>query len=184
MVNINGGNILLDVNYILEKAQVGPNKVIADLGCGTSGHFVFPLSRVVGKHGKVYAVDILRVALESISRRIKIERVNNVETVWSNLEIFNATKIESSSLDVAFLINTLFLSHKRIEIIREASRMLKKDGRLIIVDWQNMDIPFGPPPEERVRKELVITGAKKIELKFEEEFLAGPYHYGLLFTKL
>ncbi|HAM88194.1 MAG: putative SAM-dependent methyltransferase [Candidatus Falkowbacteria bacterium GW2011_GWC2_38_22] len=184
MVNINGGNILLDVDYILKKAGVGPNKVVADLGCGTSGHFVFPLSKAVGKHGRVYAVDILKIALESIARRVKIERAANVTTVWSNLEVFNATKIESSCLDITFLINTLFLSHKRLEIIREAARMLKRDGSLIVVDWQNLNIPFGPPAEERVKKELIINGAKNLGFKFDEEFLAGPYHYGLLFTKM
>ena len=47
MVNINGGNILLDVDYILKKAGVGPNKVVADLGCGTSGHFVFPFVKTL-----------------------------------------------------------------------------------------------------------------------------------------
>lgn len=184
MLNLSGGNILLDVNYILEKAQIGPHKVVADLGCGTNGHFVFPLSRLVGKHGKVYAVDIQKIVLESIIRRIKMEKTLNIETIWSNLEVFNATKIESSSLDAAFLINTLFLSHKRIEIIRESVRMLKQNRILTIVDWQSIDIPFGPPPEERVKKEQIISNSSRMGLKFEEEFLAGQYHYGLIFTKI
>lgn len=174
----------MDVEYIMQKAQIGQHDVAADLGCGTSGHFVFPLARQVGAHGKVYAVDIQKTALDSISRRVKLIGAKNIVTVWSNLEMFNATEIEAASLDAAFLVNTLFLTQKRTEVLREAARMLKQGGRLVVADWQNLNIPFGPPITERAKKELIIFGAKQVELKLEEEFLAGPYHYGLVFTKL
>ena len=157
---------------------------VAGLGCGASGHFVFPAARQVGKRGHVYAVDILKTALGEIDKRIRQENLSNMETVWSNLEIFQATKIESGSLDVGLLINTLYQSHKRVEIIREAVRMLKKGGRLLIVEWKNISLPFGPPPEERVKPDLLKIGAKKLGLEVEDEFDAGQYHYGVLFVKL
>ena len=178
-----GGNALLDVNFILSKAQINENMKVADLGCGASGHFVFPAAKIVGKRGKVYAADILKTVLETINKRIKQENLENIETVWSNLEIFKATKIESGSLDVALLINTLYQSHKRVEILREAIRMLKKGGRLMVVEWKNVSSPFGPPPEERVKIDLLKTGAKKLGLEIEDEFEAGQYHFGALFIK-
>ena len=179
-----GGNSLLDVNLILTKAAVTQDMKVADLGCGTTGHFVFPAAEIVGRDGVVYAVDIMRTTLETIDRRKKQENVINVETIWSNLEILNATKIESSSLDIALLINTLYQSHKRIEVVREAVRMLKKGGRLIIVEWKNVNLPFGPPVEERVNLGLLKKAASKVGLNLDEEFFAGQYHYGLLFSKI
>lgn len=175
---------MLDVNLILSKAQIGDKTRVADLGCGASGHFIFSASKLVGERGKVYAVDILKTILENINRRAKLENLNNIETIWSDLEIFGATKIESGSLDAAMLINTLYQSHKRAEIIREAVRMLKKDGVLLMVEWKNISSPIGPPVEERVRPELMKAAAKKLGLNLEEEFGAGQYHYGLVFTKL
>src|SRR3989338_6444149 len=179
-----GGSSLVDANLILDKARVEDKSKVADLGCGSSGHFVFPAAKLVGKKGIVYAVDILRTALETINKRARLENLSNVKTVWSNLEIYGATKIESSSLDVAMLINTLYQSHKRSEILRESSRLLKKNGRLVVVEWKNVAAPFGPPPEERVTKDLVENGARKFGLKPEEEFDAGQYHYGLIYVKL
>ena len=179
-----GGNHLLDVNLILTKAQVEEKTKLADLGCGSSGHFVFPAAALVGKKGVVYAVDILRTALETINRRARAENLTNIKTIWSNLEIFGATKIESGSLDVALLINTLYQSHKHTEILRESIRLLKKAGRLVVVEWKNAAAPFGPPAEERVKKELLDNGAKKLGLHLEEEFIAGQYHYGLIYVKL
>lgn len=184
MPNITGGNVLLDVNFILNKVQVSDSMKVADLGCGASGHFVFPAAKIVGKRGVIYAVDILKTILETIDRRIKQENLENVKTIWSNLEIFGATKIEVGSLDIAMLNNTLYQSHKRAEILRETIRMLKKGGKLIVVEWKSIASPIGPPIEERVKIDLLRAGAQKLGLKIEDEFEAGQYHYGIIFNKL
>ncbi|MFH1662296.1 MAG: methyltransferase domain-containing protein [Candidatus Falkowbacteria bacterium] len=184
MTKVIGSNALIDVNFILEKAQISDKMKMADLGCGSSGHFVFPASDLVGKHGKVYAVDILKTALESINKRARQENLTNIETVWSDIERFGATKIEANSVDVGLLVNTLYQSNKRAEIIRESIRMIKKGGKLVIVEWKNISSPFGPPAEERVKKELLESASKKLGLDTEQEFTAGPYHYGIIFTKL
>jgi len=178
------GSALLDINLILNKAQISEKMKIADFGCGASGHFVFPSADLVGKEGRVYAVDILKTSLASIDKKAKVMNLDNTETVWSDLEIFNATKIENNSLDVGLLINTLYQSHKRAEIMREAIRMVKKAGKIVVVEWKSIALPFGPPVEERVKKDLLETAAKKLGLHLEEEFEAGKYHYGLVFTKL
>ncbi|MEK7202821.1 MAG: methyltransferase domain-containing protein, partial [Patescibacteria group bacterium] len=82
-----GGNSLIDVNLILTKSNAAEKMKIADLGCGASGHFVFPTARAVGKKGIVYAVDILKTVLETIVKRARIENYDNVKTIWSNLEV-------------------------------------------------------------------------------------------------
>ena len=184
MAILSGGNSLLDVGLILKKARVEEKMKVADLGCGSSGHFIFPASELVGNDGTVYAVDIMKTTLEAIKKRKHQENAANIITVWSNLEIFNAAQIESGSIDVAFLINTLYQSHRHEEIIHEASRMIKKNGRLLVAEWKKVTAPFGPPIEERVDKELVINQAKKYSLELDEEFFTGHYHYGLLFNKI
>jgi len=184
MTKIIGGNALINVNLILEKAQVGDKTKVADLGCGASGHFIFPAAGLVGKQGRVYAVDILKTVLETINKRVKQENLTNLQTVWSDIEVFGATKIEANSLDAALLMNTLYQSHKRAEIVREAIRMIKKGGKLIVVEWKNITSPFGPPVEERVKADLLKTAAKKLGLQLEEKFEAGDYHYGMVFVKL
>jgi ubiquinone/menaquinone biosynthesis C-methylase UbiE len=184
MAIITGGNALLDPNYILKKAKLGDSMRVADLGCGTSGHFLFPAAKIVGKKGRVFAVDILKTTLENLNRRIRVDNFENIETMWSNLEIFGAAKIESNSIDVALLINTLYQSHKRAEILREAARLLKKGSYLLVVEWRNVSLPFGPPASERVDSSQLNIMARKLGLEIEEEFNAGQYHYGVLFVKL
>jgi len=184
MLRITGGNALIDANLIVLKANICENMRIADLGCGATGHFVFPIAHVVGKKGKVYAIDILKTVLENVDKRKKQENADNVETIWSDLELFGATKIESNSIDVALLINTLYLSGKRKEIIREAVRLVKKGGIVLVVEWKSIALPLGPSIEHRVREDLLKGVSAKLGLELKEEFDAGPYHYGLTFEKL
>ena len=184
MAQIIGGNALININLILEKAQISASTKVADLGCGASGHFIFPAANLVGKRGKIYAVDILKTVLETVDRRIKQENLINIQTIWSDIEVFGATKVEAGSLDIAILMNTLYQSHKRVEIMREAIRMIKKNGKLIVVEWKSIASPFGPPIGERVKADLLKIAAEKLGLQLEEEFEAGQYHYGMMFVKL
>lgn len=175
---------LLNINLILDKARISESMQVADLGCGATGHFVFATAPLVGKAGIVYAVDVINSILETIAHRARQDNINNIKTVWSNLELPNATKINSLSLDAALLINTLYQSRKRLEILTEAARMLKKNGRLVVAEWKNTSLPFGPPAEERVPLDNLRQLAAKAGLQLEEEFVAGPYHFGAIYIKI
>lgn len=180
----NKKTILFDIEGILRKISIEEGQKVAELGCGNFGFFVWPLAKLVGRRGQVYAVDVLRNTLEEVKRQALKENLPQVKTVWSNLEIFKATTIETNSLDAALLVNILHQSDKRTEILREAIRLLKRGGKLLIVEWGNTDSPFGPTPGKRVKLEALKSAAPKIGLNIQEEFPAGPYHYGLILIKL
>lgn len=183
MTKVTGGNALIDPQIVVAKAQISERMRVGDLGCGRTGHFVFPLAAAVGEYGLIYAVDILKDVLANIDRRAQQENVKQIKTVWSNLEMFGATKIESSSLDIALLINILFQSNRRSEIIREAVRMLKQGGKLLVVDWKRIATPLGPSVEGRLNKENLLAVCQRLGLELMEEFEAGVYHFGMVFLK-
>ena len=174
----------MDIDLILDKAGVKEKTKIADMGCGSGGYFVFPSAHRVGAYGQVYAIDILKSILESIRRRAKQDVLDEVvKVIWSDLEVYGATKIEPASIDVALLANTLYQSHKRIEILRESVRLLKKGGRLVVVEWKDISCPFGPPADAKVDKKQLEEAISRLGLHEEEEFQAGEYHYGKVFIK-
>ncbi len=175
--------ILFDIDKILAKINIGEREKVAELGCGNFGFFVFPLARLVGKQGKVYAVDILKDCLQEIKTSANNSNLPQVETIWSNLEIFNATKIETASIDAATLINVLNQSQRVTEMLKEAARLLKTNGQLLIIEWKQADIPLGPEKEKRIKLEELKEKAYKLGLNIKEEFEAGPYHYGLILRK-
>lgn len=183
IIETSGGSKLLDPNFLLQKLGVRQKMIVADLGCGAVGHFVFPTARAVGKEGRVYAVDIQKSILQNIEKRAETENLENIICVWSDLERYGATKVESESADAALLINMLFQNKDRLTILKEARRLLKIGGRLLVVDWLLTNAPFGPPLEGRVDPAWVEQMADNLGLRLKERFTAGKYHYGLIFEK-
>ena len=177
-------NHLLSSQLILDESGAKEGSIVANLGCGSNGYLVFKLAEIVGKHGTVYALDIIKTSLEAIKRQIKLHNTVNIQTIWSDLDLFRAAKIKNNSLDSALLLNTLHQSKDKKTMIAEATRLLKPGGRLIIVDWKKVAAPLGPQPEHKVDKELAINLAKTNGLSLIKEFLPGRYHFGLTFTKI
>lgn len=181
---IPGGNELLNPEKILkDDIEIGFGNEVADLGCGGKGYFTLQSAKLVGDKGKVYAIDVLKSILTSVETEAKIAGLSNIQTVWSNLEIYQATKIKDESLDLALLFNILFQNKKQREILRESARMIKEGGRLAVIDWKTTGAPFGPPKEIRISPEKVREMAQEIGLKEEKFFEAGLYHYGMIFSK-
>lgn len=183
MVYISGGNELLDATEILARLGIKTGSAVADLGCGGAGHFIIPAARLVGSQTPAYAVDILKSVLRSVISKARLEGVNNIKAVWSNLENVGSTRIKQKSLDFACLINILFQSKQHKNVLAEAVRLLKPGGKLLVVDWNQVPASFGPPPDDRVKGEAVKKIAQELNLKLIDEFDAGNYHYGLIFEK-
>ncbi len=176
------GNALITIDLVA-KAGVESGMKVGDLGCGNLGFFSFPAAKAVGKDGIVYAVDILKPVLSAVENKARQDGFDNVKTVWSNLEIVGATKIQEGSLDIAMLINMLFQSEKDDMVIREASRLVKRGGKVVVIDWLRIAAPFGPKIEDRTNPDEIKKFAADCGLKILDEFDAGPYHYGIVFEK-
>jgi len=177
------GNQLINPHLLFEKAGVQAGMHIADLGCGRTGHIVFPGAMMVGEMGLVYAVDVIKDVLENIKKRAAIENLVNVQTIWADLEKHGKTGVPSKNLDVAFVINVLFQSKNKTAILEEALRLLKDKARIVVVDWARSSLPFAPPVEKLINFEEIKRWARENGLLVQNEFSAGPYHTGLVLFK-
>ncbi|OGL65058.1 hypothetical protein A3F52_03825 [Candidatus Uhrbacteria bacterium RIFCSPHIGHO2_12_FULL_47_11] len=182
-LQMRGGNELIDPVKLLEHGGIRQGYVVADLGCGTVGHFVFPAAHMVGPQGKVYAVDILKSVLSAIESRRKLEGLDNVEAVWADLEQPGALKIQDGSVDLTLLVNDLSQIPKRDVVLREATRITKTGGTFIVADWKLSASPLGPPPQKRLSPAEAKQLAQAAGFEYAGEFSAGPYHYGLIFRR-
>jgi len=177
------GSELLNPNYLLKEILGLPSgSTVADLGCGSMGFFTLEAAKLVGDKGQVFACDILKEVLSSVEGKARQEGLTNIKTVWTNLEIVGATKI-NRQVDYVILKNTLFQSKKQAEIFMEAFRLLKNDGKLLFIEWQMSSGPIGPAQEIRVPKETAEQLAAQAGFVKEKDFVAGNSHYGIIFDK-
>ncbi len=177
------GKELIDPFRLLEDAGIRAGMAVADFGCGTLGHYVFPAARLVGPEGRVEAVDILKSVLNGIENRMKLDGATNVEAIWGDLERPGGVKLPNDSIDMGLLINNLFLSKQKAAMVRECVRMVKPGGIFVLVDWKPTGISFGPPPGSRVAPEDAKKLALDAGLAFVKDLSPGKYHYGFLFKK-
>jgi len=168
----------LNPEKILEKLNLRENQIAADFGSG-SGGWAIPLARIL-KRGKVFAIDILEEPLSVLSLKLKTEKIYNVEIRKADVE--EKVPLLPESVDLVLMTNLLFECKNKRKVLEEGKRILKKGGKILVVDWKE-DLPQEIGPEEKVKKEAIKEIAKELGLKLKEEFEAGDFHFGLIFEK-
>ncbi|MDO9027817.1 MAG: class I SAM-dependent methyltransferase, partial [Candidatus Roizmanbacteria bacterium] len=133
----------LNPREVVKELPIEPGMKIADFGCG-SGYFAFAFAEKTGIGGKIYAIDVLPTALESVRSQAKLRGLYNIEPLRADLETPGSTKLADESCDLVFIANVLFQSQKKSEIVAEAKRILKSGGALIFIEWRP-DAKIGPP---------------------------------------
>lgn len=171
----------MSVEKIIAELNVAPNETIADFGAG-HGFFAIAFGKIVGPSGQVFAIDILPTALESIRSQAKIEGLFNIKIIHGNLEKPNGSTLPAGICDMVMIANILFQAPDKSALIDEAKRVLKENGRLVVVEWKPY-IAVGPLKESRLPeaelKQLILSKGFS-EIKAID---AGTHHYGFLFQK-
>ncbi|MGC9031362.1 MAG: class I SAM-dependent methyltransferase [Minisyncoccia bacterium] len=165
---------------VLSELRLKENMIAADFGSG-SGGWTIPLAQKLS-NGRVYAIDVLEEELSALESKMKLLGINNIEKILSNLENPEGSTLPDMSCDVVLVTNLLFQVKDKEIIFKEAERVLKEGGQLLVVDWETT-VGFGPKEDQRVPVFLVKQLAEKYNFVLEKEFSAGDYHYGLIFKK-
>ncbi|MFA6466664.1 MAG: methyltransferase domain-containing protein [Patescibacteria group bacterium] len=178
-----GKSELLNANQILSQILgLKTGQRVADLGAG-GGLFTLQAARLVGNQGEVYAVDIMKTILSDIESKSRMANLYNIKTVWSNIEILGATKIPEATLDFVFLVNILFQSKSVDSMLSEAARLMKNGAKMLVIDWSDSNTKVGPHNDRRLDPNSIISQAQAMNLILEQQFIAGQYHFGLIFIK-
>ena len=156
---------------------------VADFGAGT-GYFIPHLSRMVGTDGRVFACEIQKNLVETITALVREKRLSNVEVLWCDFETSGGMKLRDSSIDVGVLVNTLFQIEQKDAAFEEFARTIRSGGKLFVIDWTSSFAGLGPPASHVVTADDVKGLAESHRFVFERSFDAGHHHYGLAFRKL
>ena len=160
---------------VLSAVELQTGFVATDLGCGT-GYFTLALARKVKK---VYGIDVQKEMLRLLEDKIRKLGIKNVEPLLSKP---NEIPLEDRSVDLLISINTLHEFDDRTRIVEEMKRVVRKGGKILIVDFKKEDTGFGPPVKIRVSRDRAIrifqtNGLALLKAK------DLPYHYLLVFTE-
>ncbi|WP_167959080.1 class I SAM-dependent methyltransferase [Anaerosporobacter faecicola] len=134
---------LLDVTYFRKKEEsprravmnqiTDSDRVILDLCTGTGANALTIAKEK--RHAKLYGVDLSTKMLQIAKEKKKKEQVANLK--FMEMDATNLT-FEKESFDVALLSLVLHEIKEDLaaKILMEAKRVLKKEGKLIVVEWE------------------------------------------------
>lgn len=154
----------------------------ADFGAG-SGFFTRACARAAGEGGTVWAVDINRGLLPRIKNLSEAEGLHNVEVLQGDIESPNGTGLPDGTLDFVILANVLFSLEHKDECAREIHRVLKKNGRALVIDWTDSWGGLGPHPDHVIAEDEAKALFESRGFSMVSAVPAGAYHWGFVVRK-
>lgn len=161
---------------IMDALGVGEGVVVADLGAG-SGWFTIWLAGRVGPNGVVYAEDIQRQMIDSITRRVERLGLKNVKPVLGT----TTDPRLPGPVDAVLIVDSYHEMEQPVALLKNVARLLKPGGRIGIVNFTKDGGGPGPEIEDRVDPERVIADARAAGLALQSRPTFLKYEYMLVF---
>ena len=158
---------------VLKDAGLGLGMTFVDVGCG-DGFFTILAAQIVGKTGKIYAVDTDASAIERLKHKADKKGLTNIKAVVAKAE---ETVFCDECADIVFYSIVLHDFHDPAKVLLNAKRMLKPDGKLVDLDWKKKRTTHGPPVRIRFSEEQAQALIKNAGFDIESVRDAGRDHY-------
>ncbi len=172
----------MEPQAILALCNLQTTDSVADFGAG-SGFMARAAAQLVPQ-GNVFAIEIHRDTVARLTGEATEFHLKNMHALWGDIEVPGGSKLGDASVNFVILSNVLFNLEDREGCLKEALRVLKPGGRILMVDWTESFGGMGPRPQFVFTKEMALALAARYGLSVLTDNLpAGEHHYAILFQK-
>ncbi|MDR0913451.1 MAG: class I SAM-dependent methyltransferase [Methanobrevibacter sp.] len=179
----------IDAKNLLESLKLKDEDVFIDLGCG-DGHVAIEAVKMLNDDSTVIAIDVYKPSIEDLQNYVNNENISNLIPILADFT--DGTDLDSDFADMILLLNVYhhFNGTGKInETIEEIKRILKRGGRVCVMDYKKQKVKHGGPKYEmRISGDEIIERflSKGFELKCYndnagETIPEGKSHYLLIF---
>ena len=153
---------------VVENLALRGDERLADLGAG-SGYFSFRFAAALPQ-GYVVAADVDPEMVRHIHHKTMTEGISNLE---AKLTPPDDPQLQGE-FDLIFVCDVLHHVQNQKEWLDKVAQSLSSNGRLVIIDFKEGELPLGPPKEMKFKRaELIeLVEASGFKLKKEHNFLA------------
>ena len=164
---------------LLAELQLKPGLVVADIGAG-SGYYSRRMSEVVGKTGKVYAVDVQPQMVQLLSAISREERYSNLKPILSTVD---DVKLPAGSVDLAIMVDVYHELEFPLEVLQSIVRSLKPGGRVVFVEYRAEDDNVPIKALHKMSEAQVRREATRVPLEWERTSKVLPWQHIVIFRK-
>ena len=115
---------------IIAPLDLKKGSIVADIGSG-AGYFTLKLAPIVGEHGGVFAVDILKEPLALLWIRVLLHHQSNVHIVHGDQD---NPHLPEGQIDTVLIANTYHEFVRPRAVLNHAFHALHRGGRLVLMD--------------------------------------------------
>lgn len=151
----------------------------ADLGCGY-GTFAIAAARIVGKSGKVYAIDIDPKMLRVVRKTAREKHLKNVIPILADISAVKKEREPHLRVDFALLANIIHGTNNKVRLLQATADMLRLDGVVAMLNWKVEKTPRGPPMRMRPTMEETVRWLNEAGYVSPAVVDAPPYHYAVV----
>ena len=112
----------------LNTAGVEAGHKVLEVGCGP-GFFTIPAAKVVGKKGRVLALDVNPFAVKHVQQKIEAEGITNAKVMLADAA---RTRLTEKGFDLVFVFGFAHASGDMEEIWRELHRLTRPGGTMSV----------------------------------------------------
>ncbi|OHA17782.1 MAG: hypothetical protein A2664_04220 [Candidatus Taylorbacteria bacterium RIFCSPHIGHO2_01_FULL_46_22b] len=155
---------------------------IADFGTG-SGFYAFAAAEMLHGQGKVFAIDIQKDLLDRLKNEAVRRGLDTVSVVWGDVEQLGGTHLRDTSIDRVIISDVLSQAEDQGKVAAEAARIVKSNGKLLVVDWSDSSDLSGPDRSHLISAENAQVLFEAVGFAFEKKLPAGGHHYSFIMHK-
>jgi len=174
--------MFMDPMQTLAACNILATNTVADFGAGSG--FVAQAAAKLVPQGQVFAIEINHDVVTRLTRDASEKHIANLHALWGDIEAKEGSKLANESVDVVVCFNFLFLLDDKAAALKEAYRVLKPGGKIVIADWTESFGGLGPQPYHVFNKTMAESALTGVGFKKLSDMLpAGAHHYAVLFSK-
>ncbi len=159
---------------VVMSLNLKPGDVIADIGAG-DGYFTKRFAKAVSPGGQALGLEVSSSKVEYLSKDAERSGLNSYKALQIDSD---DPGLKPGSVDVVFMCNTFHHLANRVEYLKRLSKSLKKNGRIVIIDFYKKPMPVGPSSlDHKLAREVVLEEFQEAGYKLQDDKDFLPYQY-------
>ena len=157
---------------VLDLLDIRPGQQLVDFGCG-NGYFTLRMAKRLKGEGMVFAIDVQEEMITLLRQRYQKARVFNIQPVLASED---DPRLLPESVDLVLMVDVYHELSKPEPVVAALRKALRKDGRLVLVEYRGEDpsVPIKPLHRmtlAQVRREMAALGFRvdKVHDGFERQ---------------
>jgi ubiquinone/menaquinone biosynthesis C-methylase UbiE len=166
-------------SLMLANLDVREGMTVCDLGCGNGFHTI-PLAGLVGKQGRVLAVDIQVEMLDLLRENIEQGGHDNITPILGSV---HDPRLPAESVDLILLVDVYHEFSYPEQMLSRMRQALKPDGRIALVEFRAEDDDVPIKPEHKMSKEQIMKEFPANGFRLVGEYDRLPWQHLMFFAK-